>query len=91
MKRIINRIINFYERNESVIGSIFLIFIPFIVAIVGGTLGYVDKGFLGALAGFIRFGFYYYLGCFVVYMIISTLYEYWELILAGLFFCYLLQ
>ena len=66
MKKIIDRIIDFYERNETLLLSIFLILIPFIVAIVGGTLGYVDKGFLGALAGFIRFGFYYYACCFVV-------------------------
>lgn len=75
MKKIIDRIIDFYERNETLLGSIFLILIPVIVAIVGGTLGYVDKGFLGALAGFIRFGFYYYAGCFVVFALGFGIYE----------------
>jgi len=69
------KLIDFYEENKVVLGIIFFIIIPVIVAIVGGTLGYVDKGFLGALAGFIRFGFYYYSVCFTVSVLGFGIYQ----------------
>jgi hypothetical protein len=85
MKKLIDKIIDFYKRNETELGNIFLFIIPVIIGVVGGTLGYIDKGFLGALAGFIRFGFCYYAGFAAVYSIGMLIYENWEPILSVLF------
>ena len=88
MKKIIDRIIDFYEGNKDVLGNIFFIIIPVIIGIIGGTLGYIDKGFLGALAGFIRYGFLSFWCFLIFYGILLNVAEHWELILT-IFFCLL--
>jgi hypothetical protein len=42
------------EKKEDVLNIIFLWIIPAIVGVVLATFGFLENGFLGALAGFIR-------------------------------------
>jgi len=76
MKKIIDKIIDFYKKNKSKLEIIFFIIIPVIIAIVGGTLGYANKGYLGAIAGFFRSGFYFYLFLIIVNTLFLIIYKY---------------
>ena len=87
------KLIAFYERNKSILGIIFFIIIPIIIGIIGGTLGYIDKGGLGALAGFIRYGFIYFWCFFIFYGFLLNVAEYWEIItmiFIGLLVCFII-
>lgn len=79
------KISKFFKKNESKIIIIFFVIIPIIVGTIAATIGYMDNGFLSALAGFIRFGIYYYSLCFIVYMLIETFKEFKEIILTFMF------
>ena len=81
MKKIIDKIMDYYKKNKFKLEIIFFIIIPVIIAIVGGTLGYANKGYLGAIAGFFRFGFYYYVALFIMCFLFFTIYEYWTFLL----------
>ena len=80
-----NKINKFYKKNKLKLIVVVFIIIPILIGFVGGTLGYVDKGILGALAGFIRYFFYFYGYCIILWFWCWFIYEYfvvkWELTL----------
>jgi hypothetical protein len=82
MKRIKEKIAIFYNRNTVLIWVIILVIIPIIIGTIGATAGYINKGLLGALAGFVRYALLYY--CFLgasfsfFYMIHEYFIEKWE-------------
>jgi hypothetical protein len=69
------KINKFYKKNKLKLIVIFIIIIPILIGFVGGTLGYVDRGFLGALAGFIRYSFFSFAILFGVVMLLANIYE----------------
>jgi len=58
------------EKKENVLNTIFLFVIPAIVGVVSATIGFLEKGFLGSLAGFIRG----VLGTYLIYLPIVSIY-----------------
>jgi hypothetical protein len=82
------KINKFYKKNKLKLIVVFFI-IPILIGFVGGILGYVDKGFLGALAGFIRYSFFSYAILFGVVMLLYNIYEHfyvkWEDTLGWIF------
>lgn len=78
-------IIDYYKRNKSKFRIIFWVLIPILVGITGATMGYDNKEFLGAIAGFFRFGFYYYLALIITCVLFYAIYEYWTFLLSLLF------
>ncbi len=69
------KIKKYYKKNKLKLIVIFFIIIPILIGFIGGILWYVDKGFLGALAGFIRYSFFSFAILFGVVMLLANIYE----------------
>lgn len=62
------------DKNDALLKIIFLWIIPAIVGVVLATIAFLEKGFLGSLAGLIRgvlFTYLAYLPIFLIYMYLS--------------------
>ena len=69
------KILNWLEENAKVLMIIFLLVIPAIAGIVSATIGFLENGFLGGLAGLIRGVFYTY-GYYLIIIPISAFYNF---------------
>ncbi len=81
MKKILDKIIDFDEKNKNVLCIFFVFIIPVIIGIIGGIKGYASKVFLGGLFGFLHFGFLYFIGLFIVLAICYGIYQHREKII----------
>jgi hypothetical protein len=69
------KILNWLEENAKLLMIIFLLVIPAIAGIVSGTIGFLENGFFGALAGLIRGVFYTY-GYYLIIIPIGAIYTF---------------
>jgi len=70
------KILDWLEKNGKLLMIIFLLVIPAIVGVVSATIGFLEKGFLGALAGLIRGFFSTYLVYLGIYLPIGSIYSF---------------
>jgi putative effector of murein hydrolase LrgA (UPF0299 family) len=68
------KILDWVEKNGKLLMIIFLLVIPAIVGVVSATIGFLEKGFLGALAGLIRGIFFTFFSYLLIYLPIGAIY-----------------